>query len=147
MNTQQPTVMLRWVKASERLPENEDQLIIKITETDAVFNQFGYYDTTASVFFLQDLNPITEIEDFNTVEWLEEYITEDEVDEKTMAQVRHIRLIAAEQYSKLRSERVCNGQFPIEYTREQVVKMTHEDFMDGVKYIIKHAIEADESKK
>lgn len=34
------------------------------------------------------------------------------------------------------AEKVCNGQFPIEYTREQVVKHTKNDFMQGVKHIL-----------
>jgi hypothetical protein len=32
------------------------------------------------------------------------------------------------------AEKVCNGQFPIEYTREQVVKHTKNDFIAGVKH-------------
>ena len=34
------------------------------------------------------------------------------------------------------AEEVCNGQFPIEYTREQVVKHTKNDFMEGVKQVL-----------
>jgi hypothetical protein len=34
------------------------------------------------------------------------------------------------------AKKVCNGQFPIEYTREQVVKHTKNDFMEGVKHIL-----------
>ena len=34
------------------------------------------------------------------------------------------------------AEKVCNGQFPIEYTRDQVVKHTKNDFMQGVKHVL-----------
>ena len=34
------------------------------------------------------------------------------------------------------AESVCNGQFPIEYTRQQVVKHIKNDFMEGVKHIL-----------
>jgi len=34
------------------------------------------------------------------------------------------------------AEKVCNGQFPIKYTREQIVKHTKNDFMQGVKHIL-----------
>lgn len=37
----------------------------------------------------------------------------------------------AEEYA----ERVCNGGFPIEYTREQVVKHTKDDFIAGANFI------------
>jgi hypothetical protein len=39
---------------------------------------------------------------------------------------------AAERYA----EETCNGIFPIEYTREQVVKHTKNDFMQGVKHVL-----------
>lgn len=38
------------------------------------------------------------------------------------------------------AERVCNGTFPIEYTREQVVKHTSNDFIAGVEFILKNKI-------
>ncbi len=34
------------------------------------------------------------------------------------------------------AERVCNGEFPIEYTKEQVVKHTKNDFIAGAKCVI-----------
>lgn len=34
------------------------------------------------------------------------------------------------------AERVCNGEFPIEYTKEQVVKHTKNDFISGAKWVI-----------
>jgi hypothetical protein len=34
------------------------------------------------------------------------------------------------------SERVCNGKFPIEYTREQVVNHTKNDFIEGANLVI-----------
>jgi hypothetical protein len=34
------------------------------------------------------------------------------------------------------AESVCNGEFPIEYTRDQVVKHTKNDFLSGVKHIL-----------
>jgi hypothetical protein len=37
---------------------------------------------------------------------------------------------AAEKYA----EEVCNGQFPIEYTRQQVVNHTKNDFIQGAKW-------------
>jgi hypothetical protein len=37
---------------------------------------------------------------------------------------------AAENYA----EEVCNGQFPIEYTRQQVVNHTKNDFIQGAKW-------------
>jgi hypothetical protein len=33
------------------------------------------------------------------------------------------------------AERVCNGQFPITYTREQVVKHTADDFIAGTNFL------------
>lgn len=38
--------------------------------------------------------------------------------------------IAADNYA----ERVCSGEFPIEYTRAQVVKHTSNDFLEGAKW-------------
>jgi len=35
------------------------------------------------------------------------------------------------------AESVCNGKFPIEYTREQVVKHTKNDFMEGAGKVLK----------
>jgi hypothetical protein len=32
------------------------------------------------------------------------------------------------------AEEVCNGQFPIEYTRQQVVNHTKNDFIQGAKW-------------
>lgn len=37
--------------------------------------------------------------------------------------------ISIEEKAKLYAERVCSGNFPIEYSREQVVKHTANDFM------------------
>lgn len=34
------------------------------------------------------------------------------------------------------AEKVCNGEFPIEYTREQVVNHTKNDFLAGIKHIL-----------
>ena len=36
------------------------------------------------------------------------------------------------------AERVCNGQFPIEYEREQVVRHTKDDFIVGANEYKKH---------
>lgn len=38
-----------------------------------------------------------------------------------------------EEKANLYAERVCSGNFPIEYSREQVVKHTTNDFMAGFK--------------
>lgn len=34
------------------------------------------------------------------------------------------------------AESVCNGKFPIEYTRDQVINHTKNDFISGAKYIL-----------
>ena len=34
------------------------------------------------------------------------------------------------------AEHVCNGKFPIEYTRDQVVTHTKNDFIEGVKHVL-----------
>jgi hypothetical protein len=39
---------------------------------------------------------------------------------------------AANEYAEL----VCSGQFPIEYTRDQVVKHTANDFLAGINYLV-----------
>ena len=36
--------------------------------------------------------------------------------------------------AKIRAEKICNGKFPIEYTREQVAKHTTDDFIAGYEY-------------
>ena len=41
--------------------------------------------------------------------------------------------ISIEEKAKLYAERVCNGNFPIEYSKEQVAKHTANDFMAGFK--------------
>lgn len=38
------------------------------------------------------------------------------------------------------AERVCSGEFPIEYTRQQVVGHTKSDFIAGVKEYQQHVI-------
>jgi hypothetical protein len=38
------------------------------------------------------------------------------------------------------AERVCNGEFPIEYTREQVVKHTASDFIAGAQAYQNHVL-------
>lgn len=43
--------------------------------------------------------------------------------------MKHIIEKKAKEYA----ERSCNGQFPIEYSREQVVKHTTQDFIEGAK--------------
>lgn len=39
------------------------------------------------------------------------------------------------EYAEARAERVCNGEFPITYTREQVIKHTVDDFIAGADWM------------
>lgn len=47
---------------------------------------------------------------------------------------------AIEKYATDYAERVCNGQFPITYTREQVVNHTKGDFLTGAKAVKSHVL-------
>lgn len=38
-------------------------------------------------------------------------------------------------YAEARAERICNGEFPITYTRDQVVQHTIDDFIDGAEWM------------
>jgi hypothetical protein len=45
------------------------------------------------------------------------------------------------------AEEVCNGQFPIEYTRQQVVNHTKNDFIEGAKYQAERMYSEEEVEK